>query len=276
MRVDPDDAEAVDPAGEALCRSDVCAAAPTEDDRPRRKRLGHGLVLLVERVALDDSDLRIRERDASASGHSLAPGAPRGRDTHQPGRERAPAAMALVAVADRDRGERSAARTAGAKRAPRNERVERVRENVHAGQRHGRTWILGLVEPVDPDRRDPELRRGRDVVEEALSDMDVADIAAHSLTEDLPVLVGRLVRADFARDDRQVEANADRVHRGVDQIAVGVREDPELPAAVVRLREARDERRRRPASPAAIGRARSPRPRAASSPSRRRAPRARS
>ena len=46
----------------------------------------------------------------------------------------------------------------GARSLGRDERVERGCEDVNPGQRHVRPRILGLVETVDPDRRDAELR----------------------------------------------------------------------------------------------------------------------
>ena len=117
MRVDPDDPEPVDSLRDASHTSDVCAAAAAEDDRSRGERVGNRGGLLVERVALDDRDLRIRQRDARSLGHGLAAGTPRSRHPHEAGRERAPAAVALVAVTDRDRRERPAARAARAQRA---------------------------------------------------------------------------------------------------------------------------------------------------------------
>ena len=50
--------------------------------------------------------------DARAFGHPLASGAPRRGNADEPGRERRAAAVALVAVADRDRRERAAVRAA--------------------------------------------------------------------------------------------------------------------------------------------------------------------
>ena len=110
-------AEPVDPPREAPRRAHVRAAASADDDRPRGERLGDRLVLLVERVALDDRDLRIRKRDARAFGHPLAAHAPRRGNAHEPRRERAPAAVALVAVADRNRREGPAVRAARTQRA---------------------------------------------------------------------------------------------------------------------------------------------------------------
>ena len=114
MSVDPDDAEAVDSPRDTSRGSDVRAAAATDHDRPGGERLGHGCGLLVERVALDDGDLRIRKSDPRAFGHGLAPGSPRRRHAHQPCREGAPTAVALVPVADRHRRERPAVRAARA------------------------------------------------------------------------------------------------------------------------------------------------------------------
>jgi hypothetical protein len=47
----------------------------------------------------------------------------------------------------------------------------------------------------------------------------------------------RLVRADLSRDDRDLERHADRLHRGLDEIAVRVREDPEPPPPITGFRE---------------------------------------
>ena len=90
------------------------AAAATDDDRPGGERIGHGCALLLQRVALDDGDLRIRKRDARSFGHGLAPESPCRRHAHEPRRERAPAAVALVPVADGHCRERSAVRAARA------------------------------------------------------------------------------------------------------------------------------------------------------------------
>ena len=93
------------------------------------------------------------------------------------------------------------------------------------------------------------------------------------LLERLPVAVGRLVGADLGGDDRAVERHADRRHRGVDEVAIGVRQDAEPPAARPRLlerpgtsgntahdgRDAPSASRSSPTRPAARARAPSPR-----------------
>src|SRR6476620_804092 len=103
-----------------------------------------------------------------------------------------------------------------------------MREARDAAQRDVRPLVRGRAEPVDPDRRDAELPGGLDVVEDALGDVHVPDLAAMVLAEDLPVPVRRLVRADLTGDDRVVE-----------QVAVGVREEAESPTARTRGAQAR-------------------------------------
>jgi hypothetical protein len=88
------------------------AAAAAEHDRARAQRRGDSIGLLVERGAFDDGDLGIGQWDTSALGHRLATDAPRRRDAHEPGGERAPAAVALVPVAHRYGREGAAVRTA--------------------------------------------------------------------------------------------------------------------------------------------------------------------
>src|SRR4029077_296534 len=99
--------------------------------------------------------------------------------------------------------------------------------------------------------RDAELAGGLDVVEDALGDVDVTDLAAMVIAENLPVQVRRLVpvalagpdhqsdEADLAADDRVVELDADHLHGGVEQVTVGVREDAESPTARTRVAQAR-------------------------------------
>ena len=188
-----------------------------------------------------------------------------------------PARASLRSGAVRPGRRRSRSGRAASPRSCRRELVQRVRELADPRERHRRTWIVGLTKSVDPDRRDAELVRRLDVVEEALRDVHVStSIGPGRLVEDLPMLVSRLVRADLARDDRELEGDAERLDRCVDEVAIRVREDPELPSALVSFGRVRVARRRRPASPGATARARSSRPREASARSRRRAPRARS
>ena len=110
-------AEPVDSPRQPRRRPDVRAAAPAQHDRPSRQRLGDRLALLVERVPLDDRDLRDTAARRRRLGHALAAVAPRRRNAHEPCGERPPAPVALVAVADRDRRERPAVRTASTQRA---------------------------------------------------------------------------------------------------------------------------------------------------------------
>src|SRR5438132_12093675 len=91
---------------------------------------------------------------------------------------------------------------------------------------------MTLSVAVDPDRAETELARRHDIVEVALRDMNVPVALRTGLLEELqPVAVARLVRADLRRDDRELERDADPRHRGVDELAVGVREAGELPAS---------------------------------------------
>ena len=95
-----------------------------------------------------------------------------------------------------------------------------------------------FAEPVDPDRAEAELACRRDVVEETRADVHVPSrIGPRARVELLPVLVAGLVRADLGRDDRELEGDTDGLHRRVDELAVGVREDRELPAARTRFLE---------------------------------------
>src|SRR5205085_5557468 len=107
----------------------------------------------------------------------------------------------------------------------RDERVEGAGEPGQRAQLDVRPRPCLLAEPVHPDRGQPELTRGRDVVEEARSDVHVTSaIGAGSRVELLPVPVRRLVRADLRRDDGELEWNADALHRRVDEVTVGVGE----------------------------------------------------
>ena len=120
----------------------------------------------------------------------------------------------------------------------RDEIVERVREARERRERSRRPLVLRLAQPVDPDAGDAELACRLDVVEQALGDVDVVRaVGPGLLAEHLPVALGRLVRADLGGDDHSLKGDADGDHRGVDQVAIGVGEDRELPAAVARFGE---------------------------------------
>ena len=149
-----------------------------------------------------------------------------------------------------------------------------------------RRRVVTLAEPVDPDDESPSSLHD-DVVEHALRDVDVTcGVGPGALVEDLPVLRRRLVRTDLRGDHRLVERHADRRLRRLDEVAVGVREDREPPAAgarafqcLPRLGERRPARQRAPERVLLAGRhglGRGPRtrriPRGSSAP----APRARS
>ena len=56
-------------------------------------------------------------------------------------------------------------------------------------------------------------------------------VGARSLVEGLPVAVRRLVGPRLGRRDRDVRLDAQLLHRRRQQVGVGVREQPDLPAA---------------------------------------------
>ena len=99
-----------------------------------------------------------------------------------------------------------------------------------AGFVHGETFELdGYVHPE---------RQGRGVGAWLVTQ---AEARARELS--LP----RLYTFSLADDDRELEGNADLLHRGLDEITVGVRQDGELPAPGARRLERRaDLRERRP------------------------------
>ena len=69
-------------------------------------------------------------------------------------------------------------------------------------------------------------------MEEARCDVHVALARCLRLLEEaLPVGVGGLVGTDLGGDDRALEWDAEALHRGVDEVAVCVRKDRELPAS---------------------------------------------
>src|SRR6266487_3951646 len=116
------------------------------------------------------------------------------------------------------------------------ELIEGVGKRREIVQLARRLRLRVLAEPVDPHRRDAERGRRCDVVEEARRDVDVAvAIGVASPEEDLPVPGRRLVRADLAGDDGQLELDADLPDRRLDEVPVGVGEDREPPAAVAHL-----------------------------------------
>ena len=93
------------------------AAAAAEDERTRGQRGRERRGLLLERVAFDHGRLRIGERYRRRLGHRAPSAAPRPRHANEAGAEAPAAGMAFVLGADRDGGERSAIRTAGAQSA---------------------------------------------------------------------------------------------------------------------------------------------------------------
>src|SRR5881227_4390761 len=128
--------------------------------------------------------------------------------------------------------------------------IERVGERDEVGLLTRRRRLERLGEPIDPHGRDAERRSRNDVVEVRRGDMHVRQ-ATDTFLECTPVAERRLVRADLPRDDRELERNADARHRRLDEVAVGVRQDRELPASrsrgvegLTRLRKNRPLRKR--------------------------------
>ncbi len=107
---------------------------------------------------------------------------------------------------------------------------------MEARQLAGRRRVAAFRQAVDPDRRDAERRRRGDVVEVALRHVHVGEVSDR-VRERVPVIVCRLVRPDLGCDDREVERDADRLDRRLDEVTVRVREDSEQPAAAARLLE---------------------------------------
>ena len=98
---------------------------------------------------------------------------------------------------------------------------------------------LGLLaEAVDPDVLEAELAGRRDVVEQARGHVHVGfAVGRRRVEESLPVTVGRLVGLHVLGDDGHVDRNAELLLGRGDQVAVGVREECELPATVPELGE---------------------------------------
>src|SRR5438132_14002807 len=107
-------------------------------------------------------------------------------------------------------------------------------------------WLGRLAKTVDPDRVEPARGGRREVVEQARPDVHVSLAVGTAPGEELvPVPGRRLVRADLGGDDREVDRYGNPCERGVEQVAVGVREDGELPAARTRVLECRRHLRER-------------------------------
>ena len=95
----------------------------------------------------------------------------------------------------------------------------------------------------------------------ALRDVHVRVTRSARLLEELqPVPVARLVRVDLRRDDRKLEGNADPRDRRLDEVAIGVREERELPAARACLFEGRANLRKGTPTRAELPRAHPPHP----------------
>ena len=101
-------------AASFLDRADVGATAAAEDERPLRQVGGERERLLGERGLLDHRRLRIGQAEERRLGHGFTPFTPGAWDPDEAGSELAPARVALVLGADRDRRQRAAVGTAGA------------------------------------------------------------------------------------------------------------------------------------------------------------------
>ena len=250
MRVEPDDGKTVVASRQPLNGAHMRAAAAAQDDRSLRERRREREVLLGERLLVDDGRLRIRQPEGRGLDHCVAARAPGARNPDESRRERAPAGVTLIlAGLERDRGQRVAVRTlrpksrhqdpgyreAGLRR---DDAVEHLRKLGEIGELGRSREVARLAEAVDPDGRNVELPRRRDVVEEAGCDVDVAPgRRIKPVGEDLPVAVRRLVRADLARDDRPVEGNTDGLHGGGEEVLIRVRERHESPPSRPELGE---------------------------------------
>src|SRR4051812_17049145 len=96
--------------------------------------------------------------------------------------------------------------------------------------RCGRLVLFAVA--IDPDRLQSELVRRNDVVIVALGDVHVSVTRSARFFEELqPVAGGRVVRIDLRRNDRKLEGKADSPDRRLDEVAGGVREGREVPAA---------------------------------------------
>src|SRR6476620_939962 len=114
---------------------------------------------------------------------------------------------------------------AGRTRKPsgRDEAIERRGQAGQIGELARGRRVMSFGVAIDPDRAQPELVGGSDVMEVALSDMHMRFRRCRGLLEEArPVPVLRLVRADFRRHDRKFERDADAAHRGVDELTIGV------------------------------------------------------
>src|SRR6266545_3202529 len=90
--------------------------------------------------------------------------------------------------------------------------------------------LAALAQPVDPYGGDSELRSRGDVVEQARRHVDVPRaVGLCPSPEDVPVLVGGLVRTGIVCGDNQVRLDADVQDRRGEQVRVGVRQDAQPP-----------------------------------------------
>ena len=102
-----------------------------------------------------------------------------------------------------------------------------------------------LAEPVDPHGRQPELAARRDVVEQRCRHVDVPrPVGAGPLEECAPSARAPACTSRPRTPRPQVDRHADRLERGVEEVGVGVRQDPEPPPARAQLARARPAPRR--------------------------------
>ena len=117
MRVEPQDRYVAVTRRQPFDRADVGATAAAEHERPRRQVGSHRERLHRERLLLDDRHLGIVERERSRLDHRLTAVAPRAWHADDAGAEGAAATVALIALVERDGGERAAVRTPSAQQA---------------------------------------------------------------------------------------------------------------------------------------------------------------
>src|SRR5882724_1351264 len=120
------------------------------------------------------------------------------------------------------------------------ELIESLGEVGEIAELARRRRLVPFAVAVDPDRAQPELVRRCDVVEVTLGDMHMPFTRRAGLLEEArPVPVLGLVRPDLGCDDCELERDADALHGRLDEVAVGVGENCELPAAGTRILECR-------------------------------------
>ena len=220
VRIEPDDGDPAVSLGQPATGADVGAAAPAQHHRPLGQRPGDQPVLLVQVVDVDHRrrlQAEIHPRRLPHRPAALAPGTGHANDP------------AAVTARPARRARRAAA--------------------FRSGQLTGRPGRRRLAQPVDPDAGQAQLVRDDDVVELALGDVHVAVAGRTGLREEgVPVAMRGLVRAHVLGDDHPLERRAQPGQRLGQQVAVAVREDDQVPAAVDQLLQLRRAPRGTPAS----------------------------